>query len=151
MTLFEFHIFLARNFRGSLPAAKFCISIVVLLLFLRYKVNLLVFFEEVKIATSFNLKNRKTGLNLINFPFRFYIIITSLKNVINIFNFENKYRRIQAIRLFPFQRYRKSPNKQIKTDMEKDSPRFLEPRAVLSEKLRVRGSYRVPMPVHYPE
>ena len=37
-----------------------------------------------------------------------------------------------------------------KTDMEKDSPRFLEPRAVLSEKLRVRGAYRAPTPVHCP-
>jgi hypothetical protein len=52
--------------------------------------------KKLKIATLFNLKTRKTVLNPINFPFRFYIIIPSFKNVINIFNFKiniEKYRQ----------------------------------------------------------
>jgi len=48
VTLLEFHNFSARNLRDSLSVAKFCMYIVVLLLFLRYKRNLLGFYEEVK-------------------------------------------------------------------------------------------------------
>jgi len=48
VTLSEFHNFSVRNLRDSPPTAKFCTYIVALLLFFRYKMNLLGFYEEVE-------------------------------------------------------------------------------------------------------